>query len=146
MELQQALQEAEEKKQAYDYQDGMAYGYTLAVTQNGEDAGQAGSGVAMFLYAGERNGVYQLHKRDGNLITAIECTYPCKVLKVMVAADDVGILNVQHFRPEPNAVASLALRDAHNGYLKRYGIDKDKRRYGVWVDAQEGIILTPLAE
>ena len=128
---------------SYDHRDGMAYGYTLAETESGQQAGRAAQGVTMLLYAGQRNGVHQLHMRQGAMITAIECAYPCGVMKIMVAAEGAGTLNVQHYRPEPNAVAMLALQDAHNGHLEKYFVGDGKQRRQLWVDEKAGIESVP---
>jgi hypothetical protein len=130
---------------AYDIQDGMEYGYTAATSQASQNAGQAGSQVTMFLYAGKQGDKYQLHYRQGAVLTAIECSVPCEVLKFKVAMDLPGTRvppTIQRFRPEPNAIALLALQDAANGFLKQYGVEKQGKKYTVWVDDERGIVKT----
>lgn len=139
-ELKQALQK---QMHAYDFQDGMEYGYTAAVTEANTQSGQAGANVTTFMYAGQRDGKYQLHQRHGAALTAIECTVPCDVMKIMIAMDIPGTkvpVNVQRFRPQPNAIAIAAFNDAANGFMKQYGVELNGKTYAVWVDDQKGIV------
>lgn len=122
----------------------MLYGYTLARTQAGDEAGEAGQGITMLLYAGSRDGVHQLHQRSGTLIKAIQCSHPCEVMKVMTAGEGLGTINTEYFRIEPSSVAALAIRDAHHGHLKQYGLGEGRTRYSVWVDQDRGIVKTKL--
>jgi hypothetical protein len=128
----------------YDYQDGMQYGYTLAVSADDKAAGKASSQVTMFFYAGERGGRYQLHTRQANMLSAIECTMPCDVAKVLTIMDAPGVpastISVNRVRFAPNSVAYLALTDAANGKLNQYGLGDTEKQYTVWVDQDKGIL------
>lgn len=128
----------------FDHQDGMAYGYTLAPSQAGAEAGNAGQNIVMIYYAGQRDDVHQLHQISGTAINAIQCKHPCEVMKVISAVEGLGVVNTQHYRIEANAVAAMAVADAHNGFLRQYGIGEGKNRYTVWVDEQRGILRTRL--
>jgi hypothetical protein len=139
----QELREAIEQSHGYDYQDGMQYGYTAARTEHDATTGNAAPAVTMLMYAGERDGHYQLHQRNGTVLTAMECTYPCEVMKVMTVIDSPGLkmpVNVQRFRLNENAIAMLALKDASRGYLKQYGMEYSGKSYTIWLDESKGIV------
>jgi hypothetical protein len=125
----------------FDFQDGMEYGYTV-----NQAPGQAARQVATFLFAGDRDGRYQLHSRQGPYLTAIECTFPCDVAKVITVFDgpgaSPGTANVQRLRLDRNSVGLRALQDAATGRLKRYGIGYGAKRYTVWVDVERGVVKT----
>lgn len=132
----------------YDFQEGHEYGYTMAPTEDNARAGMAANQVTMIKYAGEKDGRYQLHVSQGSVLTAIECSYPCEVAKIMIIMDMPGVppstMNIQRVRLNADAVAMLALEDAVKGRLTRYDRDKGGRKHSVWLDQQRGVVLTPV--
>jgi hypothetical protein len=141
----QELREAIEQAHAFDFQDGMQYGYTAARTEHDANTGNAAPPVTMLLYAGQKDGRYQLHQRNGSVLTAMECAYPCEVMKVMTVIEAPGVkmpVNVQRFRLNDNAIAMLALKDASRGYLKQYGMEYSGKSYTMWLDEAKGIVKT----
>lgn len=127
----------------YDFRDGMQYGYTRLRSQADAENGMAASQITMVMYAGKRDGVYQLHTRQGNVLTAIECVHPCSVAKILTVFDAPGLgqpqVNVQRMRMEPNAVAALAIADAASDQLQVYGEEIKGKKYRVWVDERSGV-------
>lgn len=127
----------------YDFRDGMQYGYTRLRSQTDVENGAAASQVVMLMYAGKKDGVYQLHTRQGSVLTAIECTHPCSVAKLLTVLDAPGLgpaqVNVQRMRMEPNAVATLAIADAASERLRVYGEERKGKKYRVWVDETFGV-------
>jgi hypothetical protein len=125
----------------YDFKEGIEYGYTM-----NQAPGEAARQVATFLYAGARDGRYQLHSRQGSYITAIECTVPCDVAKVITALDhpsaQPGSANVRRLRLDRNSVGYRALQDAAAGQLRQYGEDIGGKPYTVWVDPERGVVRT----
>ncbi|MBU0915827.1 MAG: hypothetical protein KKD97_05705 [Gammaproteobacteria bacterium] len=132
----------------YDFQEGHEYGYTMAPTEDNARAGLAANQVTMIKYAGQKDGRYQLHVSQGSVLTAIECSYPCEVAKIMIIMDMPGVppstMNIQRVRLNSDAVAMLALDDAVKGKLTQYGRDKGGRKHSVWLDQQRGVVLTPV--
>jgi hypothetical protein len=132
----------------YDFKEGMEYGYTMAQTESNAKDGLAASQVTMLKFAGEKDGRYQLHANNGSVLTAIECTYPCDVAKIMIIMDMPGVppsaMNVQRLRLNADAVGMLALEDAAKGKLRQYGREVDGKKYTVWLDQQKGVVLTRL--
>jgi hypothetical protein len=133
----------------YDFRDGIDYGYTMEQSQTQKEAGQAGSAIVVFNYAGERAGRHQLHSRDGGFLVAFECTNPCEVMKVITVLDADGMrqnVRVERVRPQPNMIAALAVRDAAAGKLDPYVEYPDGDRHGrhvaVWVDERQGLTRT----
>jgi hypothetical protein len=133
----------------YVMQDGMKYGYPAALSQADKQAGRASEQLVMALYAGEKNGRYQAHIRDGLTVTALECEAPCKYLKVMSYIDNPALsrnIKVEHVAASPNSVGYSIMQDAMSGKLKQYGVGSEGKRYTVWVDEQKGMQKTLMSK
>lgn len=127
----------------YDSKDGVNYGYTAALTPEQRQRGQVTPTIAMFTYAGSHDGRHQMHFWRGQALVAFECAPPCNVIKVMSTVDTDetrGLVEVDHLRATPDAVASMALNDAMEGHLEPYAEYHGKARYEVWVDESKGIL------
>jgi hypothetical protein len=130
----------------YDFVDGMEYGYTLASTEADEQNGVATNDITMFKYAGNKDGLHQLHTNQGPLLISIECAHPCNVAKIMSVMDlsheiEAPVI-VERTRLKENSIAALALEDAAKGKLKSYYREVNGKKYSAWVMQEKGIILT----
>lgn len=126
----------------YDVVDGIQYGYTMALSDVQRQAGQVGNQVFMVAYAGERNGVFQVHAEQNGVLLAFECSRPCDVVKAMTVIDRDDLrdqVRVEYVKNVPGMLAALALDDAMNGRLKPYVEYDGPRRWAVWVDAKRGV-------
>lgn len=133
------------KAHNYDVHDGTEYGYTSAVSQAQREAGQVGANIIMFRYAGERDGVHQLHMIKGSVYQALECRAPCEVVKIMTVMDLDGSrrdVHVERVRNQPGMLAGMALDDAFHGRLEAYVETYDEKRFEVWVDERKGLVRT----
>lgn len=131
----------------YVMQDGMKYGYPVAISENQRKEGQMSEQLLMALFAGEKDGKFQVHVIDGVVVRAMECEAPCQYLKVMSYIDDPILrkqIKVEHIAASPGSVGYLMMQDAIRGKLKQYGVGTDKKRYTVWVDEHKGMIRTPM--
>jgi hypothetical protein len=129
----------------YDSRDGMAYGYTAAITPEQRQAGRVSESVVMFFYAGQREGRHQVHIYEGSRVTAAECAAPCDVIKVLTVMDlDSlrGNVSVEYMRNAPGVIAGLALQDALAGKLEPYAEIQPDGRFEVWVDQLKGLRRT----
>lgn len=138
-------------KPAHNYvmRDGLRYGYPQALSAEQIQAGQAGESIVMVLYAGERDGKHQVHILQGRAIVAAECAWPCQALKVMTILDTDNPylrreVRVEYLAPQPNMIGYLAISDAANGHLRRYGWGQNGKAYQRWVDESKGLRLFPL--
>jgi hypothetical protein len=138
---------AQASRHAYEIRDGMKYGYSAAVSDDQKRAGQVASAVMMFSYAGQRDGKHQLHTTDGTVFTAIECSDPCDVMKVMTFVDKDYLrqnIKVEYLKNTVGSVANFALSDAFKGYLNQYGIERGGVAHHVWMDEQKGLRESPI--
>lgn len=134
---------AQVKKREHNYEvrDGMDYGYSAAISQDAQQSGQVAPKILMFKYAGQRDGKYQVHTSDGLRFTAIECSSPCEVVKVMTFVDKDYLrdtVHVERIKNQPGSLANLVMDDALNGRLNNYGMERGKQKYQVWVDEKQG--------
>lgn len=133
----------------YVMQDGMKYGYPMAISEDARKSGQKAEQLVMAMYAGEKNGKYQAHIVDGVTVTALECEAPCKFLKVMSYIDDPYLkdqIKVEHLAANPEILGYLIMQDAMRGKLKQYGVGTEKKRFTVWVDERKGMQRTPFSD
>ena len=119
----------------------MEYGYASAISADQKNKGQVATKILMFKYAGERDGKHQVHTTDGIHFSAIECSSPCEVMKIMDFIDKDylrGTVRVDRIKNQPGSVANSVMEDAIAGKLRQYGIGRDKQRFQVWVDEKKG--------
>lgn len=140
---------APSREHYYDFKEGIDYGYTAELSETQRQAGQAASNVIVVNYAGQRDGKYQIHMRQGTMLFAFECSVPCDVMKILsvLDADDLRQqVTVERVRPSPGMIAAMALRDAASGKLEEYVeyIDGDRkgRHVTLWVDERRGLTRT----
>ena len=137
------------KRHFYDFNEGLEYGYSAAISTNQQQAGLSANQVIMVKYAGERNGKYQIHLSQGNVVTAIECSNPCEVMKIMSFIDADYMrdqVNVERFRFNLGTVGGMAITDALSGELRQYAVGIDGKRYQLWVEEDRGYRRYPLVQ
>jgi hypothetical protein len=125
----------------YEVVEDMAYGYTAALSLEDKQRGVAAPKVLMFRYAGMRDGKHQVHQSDGMRFTAIECSNPCEVLKIMTFIDQDYLrsqVHVERMKNMPGSIANRVFEDALKGKLKTYGIGRGKNNFQPWVDEKAG--------
>lgn len=131
----------------FQVQDGLQYGYKAAISETARASGQVAPQILMFRFAGERDGKFQVHTVEGNAVTALECTKPCKVVKT-IAFIDANYLRqstqVSHMAYEPGTIAYAVFEDALNGRLRPYGMERGNKRYQVWVEEKRGFREYPV--
>lgn len=125
----------------YEMREGMDYGYSAAISQDAQKSGQVAPKILMFKYAGQRDGKHQVHSSDGVNFTAIECSSPCEVMKIMNFIDKDYLrdtVHVERIKNQPGTIANLVIDDALNGRLNNYGMGRGKQTFQVWVDERAG--------
>jgi hypothetical protein len=125
----------------YEVREDMDYGYAAAISQNAQNGGQVAPKILMFKYAGQRDGKHQVHASDGVNFTAIECSSPCEVMKIMNFIDKDylrGTVRVERIKNQPGTIANLVMDDALHGRLNNYGMSRGNQTFQVWVDEKVG--------
>lgn len=110
---------------SYAMEDGGAYGYEQALTEQDKAQGKAGNSLVMVSYAGENRGKHQIFLHDSGF-TVFECGNPCEFFKVMVFTDGGEHVRTERMRASPEMIASLAMSDAQRGFMKRAGLGTSK--------------------
>lgn len=130
----------------YDFAERGEYGYALAVSDLQRQAGQLAAQFVTYRYLGERDGRFQLYIRQGDVVTVLEATKPCKVIKTMsfVDADYMReTINVERIQCLPGTVGHLAFDDAMNGRLRTSDeVRRDGSRRVLWMDERKGLVST----
>lgn len=103
----------------YSLDEDGEYGYEGAISENDKNNGVAASKVLMFRYLGEKNGVYTVQIKDGNVSQLTSCKAPCDFVKnkryfagQLVATETI--------RAGDTSIIHAVLEDAQNGFLKPY--------------------------
>lgn len=99
----------------WSYREGQEYGYSGAISEDAQKAGQAVGTVQMFRYLGEQNGVYTVGSVANGLMVTASCSDPCEVVKIFEAGA------VQRVTFNPLSVVGAALTDAFHGQMEIYG-------------------------
>lgn len=127
----------------YDFAERGEYGYSLAVSDLQRQAGQIAAQFVTYRYLGERGGRYQLYIRQGEVVTVLEATKPCTVIKTMTFIDADYLrdsVNVERVQCLPGTVGHLAFDDAMNDRLQASGeVMKDGSRRAMWMDERKGL-------
>lgn len=105
----------------YAMEDGGAYGYEQALTEQDKAQGKAGNSLVMVSYAGEKDGKHQIFLHDSGF-TVFECGNPCEFFKVMMFTNDGEHVRTDRMRANPEMIASMAMSDAQHGFMKRAGL------------------------
>ena len=115
----------------YAIKDGMEYGYETAISDDDAKAGQVANKVMMMRYAGEKDGKYQVHAKDGAATTVIECDKQCDYIKTMAFVDN-QLVQKEMMKGGNGSIASIALADAINGQLEPFIEESKGKKYHVW--------------
>jgi len=94
----------------YLSEEGGAYTYTMALTDDQKKSGQAAENVLLLKYKGLIGGEYTF--TDENGAEGFYCEDPCEVVKQTYYGNVVGRMTFN-----PQSVAGAAIEDAMNGYL-----------------------------
>ncbi len=129
----------------YSMKDGYEYGYEQAVSQDQANAGQVGSTLMMFKYAGQKDGIYQVYSTDSTTgaMTVAQCSNPCDFMKVMVFFQGEHI-KTERLKAQEGMVGWYVMSDAINGKLEQYVGARNGKKVHVWFDEQSGLTSTPI--
>lgn len=125
----------------YAMRDGYEYGYEQGISQNSTNDGQVASTLAMFKFAGEKDGVYQVFAKNSmGAFDVIQCTNPCDYFKEMIFFNGVHI-KTERVKAVENSIGWSVMTDAINGKLEQYvGMNsKTRKKVTVWFDEQIGM-------
>ena len=123
--------ESTAKEHHYAIKDGMEYGYESAISDDDAKAGQVANKVMMMRYAGEKDGKYQVHAKDGAATMVIECDKQCDYIKTMMFVDN-QMMQKEMLKGGNGSLASIALSDAINGQLEPFVEESKGKKYHVW--------------
>lgn len=120
----------------YSLQDGFAYGYEQALSQEDIDKELKANPLIMFKYTGEKDGVYQVYSKDNqlNYITVVECKHPCEFIKVSVHVQGVKKPKVEHVKFTEGTIAWSVLNDAIAGNLEPVTIERNGVKNRIWLN------------
>ena len=123
----------------YSMKDGFSYGYQKELSADSASAGIAAEPLVMVLYAGEKEGKYQVFSRDGSNYLVVQCENPCQYLKIMTFLSDGGAaIDVKNMQALKGIMAESMITDAINGKLEQFTPDKNGKKYHVWFDEHAG--------
>ncbi|WP_114152640.1 hypothetical protein [Chromobacterium haemolyticum] len=128
-------------KHLYALKDGFEYGYEPALSENDQKAGQAGTKLLMFKYAGARDGVYQVYRKEGSGVFVAECSSPCEFIKTMAFFGQEHI-KTERMRANPNLLIMSVLADAMNGQMDQWKSEKNGKKGTIWF-TEKGPKFTP---
>lgn len=117
----------------YSMNDGTAYGYEQAVSEEAKQRGQVASKLMMVKFLGEREGILQFHSKDGSIHLVYQCQRPCEFVKQMVFYDQ-ELQRKDHLRAVNGSIAWAMARDAMNGHMKQYTKVRDGKLSEVWFE------------
>lgn len=135
-------------KPNYIVEDNGAYGYQET------KEGAANKPLKLYRYAGIHNDKHQAYvARHGAIVEALECTVPCKAIKVMHyfstsnSLAGFGTLISTRFIPaDPHSVESQVMKDAIDGHLEVHGLDAATlKNHRVQIEkGMEGVPIRPV--
>ena len=129
----------------YSMKDGYQYGYEQGISQNQQNAGQVAAPLAMFKYAGQKDGKYQTYMQDdaSGAIVVAECSNPCDFMKTMTFLQG-ELVKTDHMKAAEGSIGWEVMADAINGKLEQYVANNHGKKMHVWFDEHKGIITTPI--
>lgn len=120
----------------YTKKDGMEYLYQRQLSADERNAGQVAPGVIALMYAGARDGLHQLHMRDGPRFTAFECSNPCDVIKAMTFLDMDYLRDqvyIERLAFDRKSIIGGAFEDALAGRLTSYSATQAGKPVQRWM-------------
>ncbi|WP_374342618.1 hypothetical protein [Azonexus sp.] len=117
----------------YVMQDGMEYGYEQAISQEALQQGQAASKIMMVKFIGERNGVLQMHTKDGEVHIVFQCERPCEFVKQMLFIDG-QLMRKEHLRANEGSLVWAIAQDVQAGRLIKFTRLRNGKPQETWFD------------
>jgi hypothetical protein len=127
----------------YSMEDGGEYGYERELSQNDQESGTVTNSIVMFRYGGKHDDKYQVYTKDGDAVTAMECTNPCEFIKVLTFYEG-EFIKKEIIKGTEGSIAYGAMMDAINGKMKPYVAGKQGKEYLLTFDEKRGIHKVPI--